>query len=68
MYYMSFEKTYECDIGIVIQIISLRGEESAMDMRFVEQLANRLDLPFYGTKLEVPARVEVRRWKCPGYL
>ncbi|WP_313894870.1 tRNA lysidine(34) synthetase TilS [Psychrobacillus sp.] len=50
---------YELDIGIAHTDHQLRGEESAMDMRFVEQLANRLDLPFYSSKLEVPARVEV---------
>lgn len=49
---------YNVQLGIVHTDHQLRGEESAEDMHFVEQLANRLDIPFYGTTLEVPSRVE----------
>ncbi|ALC87086.1 hypothetical protein AM499_15640 [Bacillus sp. FJAT-22090] len=51
------QKDYEIDIAIVHTDHQLRGEESAQDMRFVEELANSLKLPFYGTKIEVPSRV-----------
>ncbi|MEI4771500.1 tRNA lysidine(34) synthetase TilS [Psychrobacillus sp. FJAT-51614] len=51
------QKDYETDIAIVHTDHQLRGEESEQDMRFVEQLAISLQLPFYGTKIEVPQRV-----------
>jgi len=49
---------YNLQLGIVHTDHQLRGAESAEDMQFVEHLANRLDLSFYGTTLEVPSRVE----------
>ena len=40
------KEQYGVEIGIVHTDHQLRGEESAEDMRFVEQLANRLDSAF----------------------
>ncbi|QUG39918.1 tRNA lysidine(34) synthetase TilS [Psychrobacillus sp. INOP01] len=56
--FQELKKLYNVQLGIVHTDHQLRGEESAEDMHFVEQLANRLDVPFYGTTLEVPSRVE----------
>ena len=52
------KKVYNLQLGIVHTDHQLRGAESAEDMRFVEQLANQLNMSFYSTTLEVPARVE----------
>ena len=52
------KELYNIQLGIVHTDHQLRGEESAEDMFFVEQLANRLEIPFYGTTLEVPSRVK----------
>lgn len=52
------KETYECEVAIVHTDHQLRGEESAEDFRFVEQLAKRLDIPFYGTALNVPNRLK----------
>jgi len=52
------KKLYNLQLGIVHTDHQLRGAESAEDMHFVEQLAIRLDISFYGTTLEVPSRVE----------
>lgn len=49
---------YNIELGIVHTDHQLRGEESAEDMEFVKQLANRLGIPFYGATLAVPSRVE----------
>ena len=49
---------YHCDLGIVHTDHQLRGRESAEDLEFVRDLANRLQLPFYSTALEVMSRVE----------
>ena len=49
---------YRCDLGIVHTDHQLRGRESAEDLEFVRDLANRLQLPFYSTALEVMSRVE----------
>lgn len=54
----SLKGLYDVQLGIVHTDHQLRGEESVEDMHFVEQLADRLDIPFYGTTLEVPSRVE----------
>ena len=51
------KEQYGVEIGIVHTDHQLRGEESAEDMRFVEQLAKRLNLPFHAATLEVPSRV-----------
>ncbi|WP_277586863.1 tRNA lysidine(34) synthetase TilS [Psychrobacillus antarcticus] len=51
------KELYNLQLGIVHTDHQLRGEESVEDMHFVEQLADRLDIPFYGTTLEVPSRV-----------
>ncbi|WP_166462469.1 tRNA lysidine(34) synthetase TilS [Psychrobacillus vulpis] len=51
------QEEYALQIGIVHTDHQLREEESAQDMQFVEQLAESLQLPFYGTKIEVPHRV-----------
>lgn len=56
--FYELKKVYNVQLGIVHTDHQLRGEESAEDMLFVEQLAKRLDVPFYGTTLEVPSRVE----------
>lgn len=56
--FQEIQKIYNVQLGIVHTDHQLRGEESAEDMQFVEQLANRLEVPFYGTTLEVPSRVE----------
>ncbi|MFF2755649.1 tRNA lysidine(34) synthetase TilS [Psychrobacillus sp. NPDC058041] len=53
------QKEYACEIAIVHTDHQLRGEESEEDMRFVEQLAETLRIPFYGTKIEVPNRVSI---------
>ncbi|MER2170601.1 MAG: tRNA lysidine(34) synthetase TilS [Psychrobacillus psychrodurans] len=53
------KEIYNVQLGIVHTDHQLRGEESAEDMQFVEQVATRLDVPFYGTTLEVPSRMEV---------
>lgn len=52
------KEMYNLQLGIVHTDHQLRGKESAEDMDFVERLANRLDVPFYGTTLKVPSRVE----------
>lgn len=52
------KEIYNLKLGIVHTDHQLRGAESAEDMYFVEQLAIRLDVSFYGTTLEVPSRVE----------
>ncbi|SDO27497.1 tRNA(Ile)-lysidine synthase/bifunctional protein TilS/HprT [Psychrobacillus sp. OK028] len=56
--FYELKEFYNIKLGIVHTDHQLRGDESAGDMDFVEQLANRLDIPFYGATLEVPARVE----------
>ncbi|WP_391118860.1 tRNA lysidine(34) synthetase TilS [Psychrobacillus sp. L3] len=53
----ALQKDYAFDIAIVHTDHQLRGEESEEDMQFVQQLAEALQLPFYGTKIEVPKRV-----------
>ena len=55
------KELYNLQLGIVHTDHQLRGAESAEDMKFVEQLANRLNVSFYGTTLEVPSRVEEER-------
>ena len=54
---VELQKEYSLKLGIVHTDHQLRGEESAEDMLFVEKLAEDLQLPFYGTKIEVPKRV-----------
>ncbi|MEK4523449.1 tRNA lysidine(34) synthetase TilS [Psychrobacillus sp. FSL W7-1457] len=49
---------YSCELGIVHTDHQLRGKESAEDLEFVKELANRLKLPFYSAALEVMSRVE----------
>lgn len=51
------KETYHLELGIVHTNHQLRGEESAEDMRFVEQLARSFQIPFYAATLEVPKRV-----------
>lgn len=51
------QREYDLNIAIVHTDHQLRGEESAKDMRFVEELAESLHLPFYGEKIKVPERV-----------
>lgn len=57
----NLKELYNLQLGIVHTDHQLRGAESAEDMKFVEQLANRLNVSFYGTTLEVPSRVEEER-------
>lgn len=51
------KETYDLEVGIVHTDHQLRGEESAEDMQFVEQLAKKMDISFYATALDVPKRV-----------
>lgn len=54
---VELQKEYSLVLGVVHTDHQLRGEESAEDMLFVEKLAGELQLPFHGSKIEVPRRV-----------
>ena len=52
---LALQKKYTMKIGIAHLNHMLRGEESIRDQSFVKELADRLDLPFFGEQKDVRA-------------
>ncbi|WP_300462968.1 tRNA lysidine(34) synthetase TilS [Desulfobacula sp.] len=58
---LAFKEKYALTIGIAHMNHRLRGEESLRDNTFVQALADKLDLPFHGERVNVKAYAKTHR-------